>query len=119
MYKIAGMIEKAGYLDHVIFISFALKNLIYLRRRYPQQPAQFLIKEWDDKVLKALETYNLGIDIYYKSATPENVQKVHALGQEYNVWTVNDMSEAKRLVAEGATGIITDFPAACRKALGE
>ena len=47
------------------------------------------------------------------------MQKVHALGQEYNVWTVNDMSEAKRLVAEGATGIITDFPAACRKALGE
>ena len=98
VYKIVGMIEKAGYLDHVIFISFALKNLIYLRRRYPQQPAQFLIKEWDDKVLKALETYNLGIDIYYKSATPENVQKVHALGQEYNVWTVNEAVDGEALV---------------------
>ena len=35
VYKIVSMIEKAGYLDHVIFISFALKNLISLRRRYP------------------------------------------------------------------------------------
>ena len=51
VYKIASMIEKAGYLEHVTFISFALKNLIYLRRRYPQQPAQFLIKDWDDRVL--------------------------------------------------------------------
>lgn len=69
VYKIVSMIEKAGYLDHVIFISFALKNLISLRRRYPTQPAQYLIKEWDDKLLDTLEKYNLGIDIYYKSAT--------------------------------------------------
>ena len=38
-------------------------------------------------------------------------------GFAVNVWTVNDMNVAKRLVAEGATGIITDFPAACREAL--
>lgn len=90
VYKIVSMIEKAGYLDHVIFISFALKTWISLRRRYPTQPAQYLIKEWDDKLLDTLEKYNLGIDIYYKSATPDNVRKVHALGQEYNVWTVNE-----------------------------
>ena len=116
VYKIAGMIEKAGYLDHVIFISFALKNLIYLRRRYPQQPAQFLIKEWDDKVLKALETYNLGIDIYYKSATPENVQKVHALGQEYNVWTVNEAVDGEALVEMGVDYITTNILEGTNKA---
>lgn len=116
VYKIAGMIEKAGYLDHVIFISFALKNLIYLRRRYPNQPAQFLIKEWDDKVLKALETYNLGIDIYYKSATPENVQKVHALGQEYNVWTVNEAVDGEALVEMGVDYITTNILEGTNKA---
>ena len=116
VYKIAGMIEKAGYLDHVIFISFALKNLIYLRRRYPQQPAQFLIKEWDDKVLKALETYNLGIDIYYRSATPENVQKVHALGQEYNVWTVNEAVDGEALVEMGVDYITTNILEGTNKA---
>ena len=116
VYKIVGMIEKAGYLDHVTFISFALKNLIYLRRRYPQQPAQFLIKEWDDKVLKALETYNLGIDIYYKSATPENVQKVHALGQEYNVWTVNEAVDGEALVEMGVDYITTNILEGTNKA---
>lgn len=109
VYKIVSMIEKAGYLEQVTFISFALKNLIYLRRRYPQQPAQFLIKEWDDRVLEALEKYNLGLDIYYKSATAENVQKVHALGQEYNVWTVNEAADGAALVEMGVDYITTNI----------
>lgn len=50
---------------------------------------------------------------------PGDLAALRDAGFAVNVWTVNDMSEAKRLVAEGATGIITDFPAACRKALGE
>ena len=93
----------------VTFISFALKNLIYLRRRYPQQPAQFLIKEWDDRLLEVLEKYNLGLDIYYKSATAENVQKVHALGQEYNVWTVNEAADGAALVEMGVDYITTNI----------
>ena len=107
--KIVSMIEKAGYLEQVTFISFALKNLIYLRRRYPQQPAQFLIKEWDDRLLEVLEKYNLGLDIYYKSATAENVQKVHALGQEYNVWTVNEAADGAALVEMGVDYITTNI----------
>ena len=92
VYKIVSMIEKAGYLDHVIFISFALKNLIFLRRRY------------------------LGIDIYYKSATPDNVRKVHALGQEYNVWTVNEAVDGDALVAMGVDYITTNILEGTNKA---
>ena len=116
VYKIVSMIEKAGCLDHVIFISFALKNLIFLRRRYPTQPAQYLIKEWDDKLLDTLEKYNLGIDIYYKSATPDNVRKVHALGQEYNVWTVNEAVDGDALVAMGVDYITTNILEGTNKA---
>ena len=116
VYKIVSMIEKAGYLDHVIFISFALKNLISLRRRYPTQPAQYLIKEWDDKLLDTLEKYNLGIDIYYKSATPDNVRKVHALGQEYNVWTVNEAVDGDAMVAMGVDYITTNILEGTNKA---
>ena len=114
--KIVSMIEKAGYLDHVIFISFALKNLISRRRRYPTQPAQYLIKEWDDKLLDTLEKYNLGIDIYYKSATPDNVRKVHALGQEYNVWTVNEAVDGDAMVAMGVDYITTNILEGTNKA---
>lgn len=116
VYKIVGLIEKAGYLDHVIFISFALKNLIYLRRHYPNQPAQYLVKEWDDKLLETLGEYNLGIDIYYKSATAENVQKVHDLGKEYNVWTVNEAVDGDALVEMGVDYITTNILEGTHKA---
>ena len=87
-----------------------------LRRRYPTQPAQYLIKEWDDKLLDPLEKYNLGIDIYYKSATPDNVRKVHALGQEYNVWTVNEAVDGDALVAMGVDYITTNILEGTNKA---
>lgn len=116
VYKIVGMIEKADYLDHVIFISFALKNLIYLRRRYPNQSAQYLVKEWDDKLLETLNQYHLGIDIYYKSATAENVRKVHDLGQEYNVWTVNEAVDGDALVEMGVDYITTNILEGVNKA---
>ena len=69
-----------------------------------------------DKVLKALETYNQGIDLYYKSATPENVQKVHALGQEYNVWTVNEAVDGEALVEMGVDYITTNILEGTNKA---
>ena len=62
-------------------------------------------------MLDTLEKYNLGIDIYYKSATPDNVRKVHALGQEYDVWTVNDA-----LVAMGVDYITTNILEGTNKA---
>ena len=40
---------------------------------------------------------------------PGDLAALRDAGFAVNVWTVNDMSEAKRLVAEGATSIITDF----------
>ena len=39
-------------------------------------------------------------------------------GHDCVVYDIN-LDAVAALVAEGATGIITDFPAACRKALGE
>ena len=54
VYKVVAAIEKMGYLVHVTFISFQLKNLVYLRRRYPNQPAQYLLDKWDDNSLDTL-----------------------------------------------------------------
>jgi glycerophosphoryl diester phosphodiesterase len=43
----------------------------------------------------------------------------HELGIEMFVWTVNDTAEMARLVALGADGIITDFPARLRDLVSE
>ena len=107
--KSAAESHAANLADKLVPYTLVGSALSYLRRRYPQQPAQFLIQEWDDRVLEALEKYNLGLDIYYKSATAENVQKVHALGQEYNVWTVNEAADGAALVEMGVDYITTNI----------
>lgn len=63
----------------------------------------------------------LGVNAYHPDRNilaPGDLAALRDAGFAVNVWTVNDMDEARRLVSEGASGIITDFPAACRKALG-
>jgi glycerophosphoryl diester phosphodiesterase len=39
------------------------------------------------------------------------IEKLHALGLGVDYWTINDPDEARRLVALGADGIMTDDPA--------
>jgi glycerophosphoryl diester phosphodiesterase len=44
-------------------------------------------------------------------ATRRLIAKLHDLGLKVDYWTINDPDEAKRLVALGADGIMTDDPA--------
>jgi glycerophosphoryl diester phosphodiesterase len=46
-----------------------------------------------------------------KLVTAETLATAHALGLEIFVWTINEVAEMKRLLALGADGIITDYPA--------
>ena len=109
IYKLLAAIDKLGYLEHVTFISFQLKNLIYLRRRYPEQPAQYLLHAWDEGSLDTLKKYNLGLDIRYTSLTGEIVERVHAAGLEVNCWTVNTKEDGEALVKLGVDYITTNI----------
>lgn len=109
IYKIVSAIEKMGYLDQVTFISFKLKNLVALRRRYPEQSAQYLLDAWDDRSLDTLKKYNLGLDIRYTSLTKEIVEQVHAAGLEVNCWTVNTKEDGEAMAAMGVDYITTNI----------
>lgn len=110
IYNLVNIFEKEDYLDHVIFISFQLVNLIYLRRRYPNVPAQYLIEnKWDDSVIDSLEKYSLGLDIDYHLITKEIIDRVHAIGQEVNCWTVNDLDAGNKMVELGVDYITTNI----------
>lgn len=110
VYGIVEAIKAMDYLDHVVFISFALSNLVALREKYPQQSAMYLIgKEWKDEVYEDLEKYNLDLDIDHRILTQEIVDRVHAMGHTVNVWTVNDEERGLQMVEMGVDYITTNI----------
>ena len=109
IHRIVSIVEKSGWLERVIFISFDLKNLIALRRYCPQQRAQYLLSKFQDDALDALSEYDLGLDIKYTALTPEIVSRVHDIGKEVNCWTVNEPDEAAKLVDMGVDYITTNI----------
>jgi len=107
--EIMQIIEAMEYTDKLLVISFDLNNMIYLRKHYPQQAAQFLLFKWEDHWLETLTQYNLGLDIRYDAITSELVEKVHSIGQKINCWTVNTPEDAARVIACGVDQITTNI----------
>lgn len=109
--EIIDTVRRVGWLEETIFISFDLDNLIYLRSVLPEQPAQYLTCEFTDELMEVLIRYNLDLDLYFKTETltPERVQALHAAGHKINVWTVDDLDEAKRMVEYGVDYITSNI----------
>jgi glycerophosphoryl diester phosphodiesterase len=55
----------------------------------------------------------------YRFDTPEMVARCHRLGLRLDFWTINDPAEARRLLALGADGIMTDDPQAIAPVFAE
>lgn len=109
--KIIEIIRAEGWLENTIFISFDLDNLIYLRSVLPEQPAQYLIGTFTDELLDILIKYNLDLDIYYKTVTltPERIKAVHDAGHKVNVWTVDVIEDAERMIEYGVDFITSNI----------
>jgi glycerophosphoryl diester phosphodiesterase len=52
-------------------------------------------------------------------ASPRFLAKLHALGMRVDFWTINEPGEARRLLALGAHGIMTDDPRAIAPVFAE
>ena len=110
IYEICEIIDGLGYLDHVIFISFCYENLVYLRRKYPKQQAQFLLSRkvpmnWMDM----LKAENLDLDVNHVVLTKEIVDKCHENGIKVNVWTVADKERAEEIASWGVDMITSNI----------
>jgi glycerophosphoryl diester phosphodiesterase len=98
--------------DPVMLAGFALLA--------PRVPRAILVHHEQWRRTALLAAHPLRVDAVHLErtlATPERVARLHALGKLVNVWTVNDVDEARRLATAGADGIITDVPAKLRAAL--
>ena len=102
-------IESLGYMDHIIFISFYLENLLALRKKYPLQPAQYLTLHYNKNVLKTLIEHKLDIDINFRALRPKAVREMHENGIKVNCWTVDRRPVARWLVKMGVDYITTNI----------
>ena len=107
--RIIDIIRQEEYLDQVIFISFDLPNMICIRERLPQQKAQFLISDYPDWLEDTLKKHNLDLDIRYTALTEERVKSLHEAGIEVNVWTVDTLEDAQRMVDWGVDYITSNI----------
>lgn len=103
------IIRAEGWLERTIFISFDLLNCLCLREKLPEQRVQFLVKVCDAEVLAVLRNKKLDLNIDYRNCTKEIVDVCHDLGVVVNVWTVNDLDAAYRMVQTGVDFITTNF----------
>lgn len=109
IFEICDIIEGLGYLESVIFISFDYDNLVYLRRKLPHQPAQFLTSSFGEDLIERLLAIKVDLDIRHKALTAENVALCHQNGILVNTWTVNDPETAEQLASWGVDMITTNI----------
>lgn len=109
IYEIVDIIKSLDYLENVIFISFCLENLVFLRKKYPTQPAQFLIAEYNDSLIDTLNQHNLDLDILYTCLNEENMHQLHDAGIKVNCWTCDDPQAAENLAAWGIDYITSNI----------
>ena len=107
--KVIAIIRAEGWLENTIFISFDLPNMICIRERLPQQKAQFLISDYPDWLEDTLKKHNLDLDIRYTALTEERVKSLHEAGIEVNVWTVDTLEDAQRMVDWGVDYITSNI----------
>lgn len=108
--EICGVVEQLEYMEHTVFISFKLNNLILIKEKYPEQPAQYLVeKPIDDALIQEMADRKMGIDARQDLFTAEIIEKCRAAGVETNAWTVNNPDMARKLMDWGIDYITTNI----------
>ena len=109
--RIIAAVREEGWLDHTVFISFDLPNMIAVREQLPDQKAQFLAggnADWQT-VFDALNRYGLDLDAHFSLLTEERIKTLHDMGKEVNAWTADRLEDAERLSAWGVDYITSNI----------
>ncbi len=114
---VINMIQRLDMVDHVLLSSFQHNYLGEAKKLLPELPRAVLTEGMRPaSPVELCRTY--GAIAWHPDrelVSAEDIAKCLDAGIYVNVWTVNDMQEAKHLADLGVTGIITDFPKACRE----
>lgn len=91
--------------------SFDPDCLAVVRDRAPQLARGLLLKRLSRDWRRAVDTLGCAtVNLGHRQASAASIADVLAAGLELVIWTVNEAVEAARLLAAGASAIITDRP---------
>ena len=106
--EIIAIVKTAGQLENTTFISFISSNLIALRKILPSQPAMLLTGELNDSAKELLLKYDLGLDVLFTALDENNIKWLKSHGKQVNCWTVDNVSDAKKLAKLGVDYITSN-----------
>ena len=100
--RICRTVEALEYMEHTVFISFKLDNLLILKQRNPGQTVQYLTEyPITDAVIREMAERNMGIDADQNLFTQQIIDTCREMGVVTNAWTVDDPQMARKLMDWG------------------
>lgn len=108
-------------LDRVTLQSFDMQVLEEVNKQKPGIVTAQLIENMDSfaQNLQRLSFKPTIYSPYFEVITQQMVEEVHAQGMRLVPWTVNEITDMRRLIFLGVDGIITDYPNRIEEALKE
>jgi glycerophosphoryl diester phosphodiesterase len=121
--ELARVIRASGKGKQLLLHSFSYPACVAARKAFPDIPVYLLIaferdpliRAWwpslDKAILKAKTARLAGINVNDAALLQAAaIQKIHMAGLKVHVWTVDRVSDAKRLLDRGVDGLITNRP---------
>lgn len=107
--QIADIISSLDYFSEMIFISFEMINLEYMRELHPEANVQFLTSEYSEELIETLSEKKMDLDILYTELNRENIAALHSAGIKVNCWTCDDKDFAQNLIDWGIDYITSNI----------
>lgn len=106
------VIVQKGIIDRTTFQSFDMQCLRLAHQYRPNLTLALLVESNPDAqvMLDSLGFMPQKYSPYYQLVTPELVQAMHAQNIQVVPWTVNEVTDMKKMIQAGVDGIITDYP---------
>ncbi len=99
------IVSERGMLDQVTFISLDYAEIQYLEESHPDATTGYLCYA----AFGDLQDINVDeLILEEETATPDNIDRIHAAGKRVSVWTVNTGIGMLRFFSRGVDGVITD-----------
>lgn len=97
--------------DKILYSSFSLSALQYLRQRAPRCHIGFLMHEWRADWRQAAESVqSVSVNVNQAELTPERVSEIKKYAKFLLSYTVNQPERAKELLSEGVDAVFSDCP---------